>query len=234
MAPMRSVPITFAHRGGRAGAPENTIEAFSRALRLGASGLESDARLAADGAVVLSHGSGIRRGWRRAPLRAVPSADLAAVGIPRLEDLYEACGTDYELSLDLKEPEAAGPILAAARAAGAVDRLWLCSGDVEVLKSVRAADAEVRLVHSMEKGGRGTALERHGAMLAREGIAVLNLHETEWSLGVVTLVHRFGLMAFGWDAQEGRRIKALLGMGIDAVYSDHVERMVATVGEWTS
>ena len=47
------VPITFAHRGGRAGAPENTVSAFRRALDLGATGLESDCRLSGDGEVVL-------------------------------------------------------------------------------------------------------------------------------------------------------------------------------------
>ena len=34
--------IGFAHRGARAQAPENTLEAFSLALELGATGLESD------------------------------------------------------------------------------------------------------------------------------------------------------------------------------------------------
>ncbi|MGA1075335.1 MAG: glycerophosphodiester phosphodiesterase, partial [Ilumatobacteraceae bacterium] len=48
-------PIMFAHRGARAHAPENTIEAFQLALRLGATGLESDAWLTADGVVVLDH-----------------------------------------------------------------------------------------------------------------------------------------------------------------------------------
>jgi glycerophosphoryl diester phosphodiesterase len=48
----------------------------------------------------------------------------------------------------------------------------------------------------------------------------------------VTLAHRFGLLAFAWDAQEYRRIRAVLEMGVDAIYSDHVERLVAAVGEW--
>ena len=37
----------------------------------------------------------------------------------------------------------------------------------------------------------------------------------------------------GFGVQEVRRIRALLGMGIDALYSDHLERLLATVGEWT-
>jgi glycerophosphoryl diester phosphodiesterase len=92
----------------------------------------------------------------------------------------------------------------------------------------------VRLVHSARRRGYGDALESHAARLVREGVAALNLHETQWSMGVVALAHRFGLLAFAWDVREARRIRALLGMGIDAVYSDYVDRMVATVGEWTS
>src|SRR5436189_6205813 len=42
-------PIGFAHRGARAHAPDNTIEAFSLALRLGATGLETDLWLTSDG-----------------------------------------------------------------------------------------------------------------------------------------------------------------------------------------
>ncbi|HKY78076.1 MAG TPA: glycerophosphodiester phosphodiesterase family protein, partial [Acidimicrobiia bacterium] len=41
--PLLVPPIGFAHRGARAQAPENTLEAFALALRLGATGLESDA-----------------------------------------------------------------------------------------------------------------------------------------------------------------------------------------------
>jgi glycerophosphoryl diester phosphodiesterase len=227
-------PITFAHRGGRAGAPDNTLEAFRRALGLGASGLEADARLSGDGQVVLVHDATVRRGLRRARVDALPAAGLAGAGVPRLADLYAELGSDYELSLDLKVPEVAGPVLEVARAHGAVGRLWLCSGDVGELGRLHQADGEVRLVHSSRRRDYGDALERHAAALAREGVAALNLHETQWSMGVVALAQRFGLLAFAWDAQETRRIRALLGMGIDALYSDYVERMVATVGEWTT
>ena len=59
-------PITFAHRGaGGSEAPENSLAAFRRALARGATGLESDARLSADGEVVLVHDRALRRGLRR-------------------------------------------------------------------------------------------------------------------------------------------------------------------------
>ena len=226
-------PITFAHRGGRVAGPDNTLVAFRRALDLGAAGLESDARLSGDGHVVLVHDAVVRQGLRRVKVDATPATRLAEVGVPRLADLYAELGADFELSLDLQNPEVAEPILEVAHAAGDPSRLWLCSRDTERLRRVRTADRDVRLVRSFPRRSGGSGLERQAAELAREGIAAVNLHEADWSLGVVSLVHRFGLLAFAWDVQEARRIRAALGMGIDAIYSDNVERMVATVGEWS-
>lgn len=228
-------PIAFAHRGGRfEDVPENSLAAFRRALELGATGLESDARLSADGHVVLVHAGLVRTGLRRSKVRSLPADRLAELGVPRLADLYAEVGTDFELSLDLKEPDVAGPIVAVARDAGALDRLWLCARELSELENTRTLDPDVRLVHSMGRRAYGDALERHASTLAKAGVAALNLREAEWSLGLVTLTHRFSLKAFAWDAQEYRRIRAVLEMGIDGIYSDHVDRLVAAVGEWAS
>ena len=48
--------------------------------------------------------------------------------------------------------------------------------------------------------------------------------------GLTTLFHRFSRHTFGWDAQHERVLTALVEMGIDAVYSDHVDRMMPIVG----
>ena len=42
-------PLVFAHRGGGALAPENTMAAFDNGLALGADGIELDVRLSRDG-----------------------------------------------------------------------------------------------------------------------------------------------------------------------------------------
>lgn len=48
-------PLVFAHRGASAYAPENTLAAFELALTQGAHGIELDAKLSADGEVVVIH-----------------------------------------------------------------------------------------------------------------------------------------------------------------------------------
>jgi glycerophosphoryl diester phosphodiesterase len=61
----------------------------------------------------------------------------------------------------------------------------------------------------------------------------MNLHHSEWTAGLVALFHRFDVRAFAWDAQQVRHLRAMLQIDVDAVYCDSVDRMVATVAEWT-
>jgi glycerophosphoryl diester phosphodiesterase len=227
LRPLREPPIGFAHRGASADAPENTIEAFTLALRLGATGLESDAWRTADGEVVLDHDGVVRSGLRRRPIAEVPRSALPA-WIPTLGDLYDACGTDMELSLDVKDPAAAEAIVAVARAAGgeALGRLWLCTPSWEEAASWRPLDVDVHLVDSTRLRRLKEGPERRAARLADAGIDALNMHWSDWSGGLATLFHRFSRFTLGWDAQHRRQLDEVLSYGIDGVFSDHVDRMV--------
>ena len=212
LASMLQPPIAFAHRGASAHAPANTLEAFRLARRLGAPGLESDVWLTADGIPVLDHDGRVRHGMRHRPIASLNRQELPT-HIPALADLYAACGADYELSLDLKD-------------AGALARLWLCHPDREVLVGLQAEAGDAHLVHSTRLRRMPHGPERLAAQLANDGIEVVNLHRSDWTGGLTTLFHRFGRLTFGWDAQHERMILDLLDMGIDAVYSDHVDRMM--------
>lgn len=226
-------PITFAHRGARLEAPDSSIEAFSLALAAGVAGLETDARLSSDGQVVLSHDAALRRGWRRIRVRSTPAAELAEAGVPSLNDLYSRLGTDFELSVDVKVEGAGAQTAAVARAHGAQARLWLCSPDLDVVTSLRS-HTDVRVVHSTRMESLDLPVERHAAHLAELGVDAMNMHHTEWTGGLVSLFHRFGIRAFAWDCQEVRHLRAMLRIDIDALYCDRPSRMTATVGEWVA
>jgi glycerophosphoryl diester phosphodiesterase len=224
-------PISFAHRGARAHAPENTIEAFALALRLGATGLESDVWLTADREVVLDHDGVVGGRMRRRRVAAATRAELPS-HVLTLDELYAACGTGFDLSLDVKDPAAFDRVLAVARAAGdeAERRLWLCHPDWRLVRGWRRASDAVRLVDSTRIGRIKEGTERRAASLAAAGIDAINMHHLDWTGGLVALVHRFEVLAFGWDAQVPRVLAELVDMGIDGLYSDHVDRMVDAVG----
>jgi len=227
---IRIPPIGFAHRGAKAHAPENTLEAFTLALRLGATGLESDVWVTSDGVAVLDHDGVVGSRVRRRSIRDVARADLAE-HIPTLAELYTECGTAFELSLDVKDPDAIGATVDVARAAGddAPSKLWLCHHDWRQVAEWRTSYPDVRFVDSTRLRALREGPERRAAQLHDAGIDAINLHESDWTGGLATLFHRFDILTFGWDAQFERVLDNLLGMGLDGIYSDHTDRMMDAI-----
>ncbi|MEO0495234.1 MAG: glycerophosphodiester phosphodiesterase [Actinomycetota bacterium] len=220
-----SPPVLFAHRGAKAHAPDNTLEAFALAAKLGATGMETDAWLTRDGQVVLDH-DGRHRLFPRRAISEVDRADLKS-HIPTLAELYAAIGTDHPISVDVKDPATFEPMVEVARARDAVDRLWVCHPDLELLQRWRDVAPDVHLVNSTSLDSLPHGPERRASELAAARIDAVNLRQQYWTGGLTTLFHRFDVLCFGWDAQHERQIARLIDMGIDAVYSDYVDRMVA-------
>lgn len=238
IAALQAPPLAFAHRGARAHAPENTLEAFALAKTMGATGIETDAWRTADGEIVLVHDGSRPRlsflpsvGILGRPISAMTRAALPAA-IPTLAEYYEHCGTDLPLSVDIKDADAFDDLVAVARLHDASRLLWVCHGDIEVLARWRQACPDVKVVHSTRLDRLKRGPERHAADLTAAGIAAVNLRRDDWNAGLTTLYHRFGMLAFGWDAQETRHIAELIDIGIDAVYSDHVDRMVEALNRF--
>ena len=105
-------------------------------------------------------------------------------------------------------------------------RLWLCHHDVDALVELRPLDDDVKLVDSTRLHRIAEGPERRAARLADIGVDGINMRNADWNGGLVTLFHRFELTAFSWDLQYDHVLRPALRMGMDAVYSDHVDRMV--------
>lgn len=222
--------VLFAHRGARAHAPENTMEAFQLALRLGATGLESDVWVTSDNVPVLDHDGKFSVGKLRSrSIRDVPVSSLPA-HIPHLEEVLELLSKhpDVHLSLDVKDDSAFGATLQHIHAdrSDLPARVWLCHPNAESLQAHRTAFPEIRLVNSVRFGSISEGVERRCALLSNEGIDALNMRIDDWNGGLVTLAHRFSRYAFGWNLQHDYELRTGLRMGLDGVYSDHVDRMV--------
>jgi glycerophosphoryl diester phosphodiesterase len=159
-----SRPLVFAHRGGAALAPENTIAAFDNGLRLGADGLELDVRFARDGVVVVHHDATLDRTTnQRGEVAAFTSEDLArvdagywftaggdhpfrgrGVGVPTLAEVLARC-RDCRVIIEMKinSVELAAALVSTVRAAGAVDRVCIGSFGRRALQAVRALEPAI-------------------------------------------------------------------------------------------
>jgi len=221
-------PIGFAHRGAKAHAPENTPEAFDLAEKLGASGIESDVWISADGQLMLNHDGHI--GLRRRQIRTLRRDELPETMIT-LPELMGRISPNLVISIDIKDDAAMLPLLDWAGSLDPISRsrLYLCHPDWRQLAVWREVDEHVKLVDSTSLKRMEEGPERRAANLADAGIDVVNLRQQEWTGGMATLFHRFGRLCFGWDAQHRRILDDLLRMGLDGVYSDHVDLMMESV-----
>ncbi|MBN8226178.1 glycerophosphodiester phosphodiesterase [Corallococcus macrosporus] len=106
--------LLLAHRGASADAPENTLEAFTEAVRQGADGVELDAMVCGSGEVVVCHDERLDRlagqPWevRTTPWWKLARADVgsplgfAPARIPLLEEVLDALPEHFLVNIELK------------------------------------------------------------------------------------------------------------------------------------
>lgn len=209
----------FAHRGGRGHGPDNTIPTFAKALADGATGLETDAWVTADGVVVLDHDGVHRAGTPdERSITEIARAELAS-HIPTLADLYLSCGSDFDLAIDIKGRHAGPAIREAAEAAGAIERLWLFTPSTTRPVDVGRAHGGVTVRVEELRSPR-----RHRPLLQRlrdQGIAAVNARWPYWQRSAVDDVHALGMLAFAWDVQGSIALWRCKRLGIDGIFSDH-------------
>lgn len=228
--PFQLDPILFAHRGGCADAPENTLEAFSHSVALGVTGLESDVWLSADGIPVLSHDNKVGSFGRRITISKSLRSEIPEK-VPSLEDLYINFGNEVNISLDIKDPNSIEATVDVALSHNAVHKLWVCHPDLSVSTRWREINSNFRLVDSPGKRGFPEGGERRAFFLSDNGFDAINLPEPLWTAGYVELFHKYGLKCFAWDAQLPRQIERLINIGIDGIYSDHTDRLLQALNK---
>lgn len=108
--------LNIAHRGARKVAPENTIPAFTKAMELGADGIELDVQLSADNELFVLHdltlnkttsGNGVAAAL---PLAALKELDAGAwfgeqwrgTLIPTLDEVFDALPDTAYVNIELK------------------------------------------------------------------------------------------------------------------------------------
>jgi glycerophosphoryl diester phosphodiesterase len=119
------LPVVIAHRGASAVETENTVPAFARARADGADGVELDVMICGTGEVVVFHDDDLVRLAQRperipdTPFAVLREVKLASgARIPTLEEVFDACGPDMLVNVELKVPSR-GP----GRLAPLVDRV---------------------------------------------------------------------------------------------------------------
>ena len=250
----------FAHRGGSALAPENTIAAFDQGLSLGADGLELDVHLSSDGRVVVHHDGTLERTTDATGRVADRTADELArvdagysfrpdqghpfrgrgIGVPTLADVlgrYRDAPIIIELKMNV--PELARATLDVVRSAGALDRVCLGSSGWRVLRDARRLEPAVATSAAREEVR--WALYRSWCrwpLGPQSRVGYQGYQVPEWagrtrvvSRRFVDIAHRAGLGVQVWTVDTEADARRLLGWGVDGLITDRPDVIVPLVRE---
>jgi glycerophosphoryl diester phosphodiesterase len=251
-------PAVFAHRGGAALAPENTLAAFDRGLTLGADGIELDVQLSRDGTVVVHHDATVDRTTNgRGAVAAFTAAELAGldagyrfrdagdarypfrglgIGVPRLADVLSHF-RDARVIIELKGSSStlALATVDVVRRAAAVERVCIGSSSVRGLRTVRALEPAIATSAAREEVRWAVYRAWIGRPpSARAKYSGFQVPELAGATRVVSrrfvdLARRSGRAVQVWTVNREDDARRLLGWGVQALITDRPDIMVPLV-----
>jgi glycerophosphoryl diester phosphodiesterase len=230
-------PAIIAHRGSSAYAPENTLAAFKMALQQGADGIELDAKLSADGHVVVIHdqsvdrttpSKGLVREYIMADLHKMDAGshfDIAFMGepIPTLEEVFKAVGQLTYINVELTNysspfddlPEKVAELVKQNKLN---QRVLFSSFNFVALSRIHRLLPEVPTGLLTPPGWKGVLMRALPGQL----LSYRCLHP---ELGDVTpqlvqAVHQKGRKVFTYTANKEEDIRRMFHFGVDGIFTD--------------
>lgn len=223
------------HRGGKDGAPENTVPAFELALASDADFIETDLQLTSDGVPVLMHdflldrttnGSGPvwASTWKQVSALDAGSwydPSFAGTPVPRLDDLLDLLAPSTKrLILELKgswTPDQIGPVAEAIRERALSQRVVLAGFDITSLSAARDSAPDVQrvvIIHDVV-GDPAVLAATCGAV----GI-VTSKESLRADPEVVERVHEAGLGVMVYTLNSSKTWSEAIDLGVDGIITD--------------
>jgi glycerophosphoryl diester phosphodiesterase len=184
------VTVVIAHRGACWELPENTLEAFERAIDVGADFVELDVHAARDGTLVICH-------------------DRPHGGELRLEDAVEVLGGRVGIMCDLKAPWRYRRHDVVRRA------VRLLPEDAVVISFERRALESVRGRKVLQHVGFGVSIRR----AARYAWGV-GFHDRRVTRRGLSKARALGLATTVYTVNDAARMSELVDLGVDGVFTD--------------
>jgi glycerophosphoryl diester phosphodiesterase len=252
-------PLAFAHRGGSALAPENTIVAFDRGVDLGADGLELDVRLSRDGVVVVHHDARLERTTDLTgevagkTVHELSRADAGfhflergeapfrgrGVSVPTLDDVLRRYPNNRVIiEAKVNTAEMAGALVDVIRRADAIDRVCVGSFGGRVLQHVRRLAPAMATSAAREEVRWALYRSRCRWPVARVSYDGYQVPESAGSTRVVSPrfvadAHGAGLGVQVWTVDDDGDARRLLEWGVDGLITDRPDVVVPIVKGWT-
>ena len=251
------MPIVYAHRGGAALAPENTIAAFDNGLACGADGIELDVQLSRDAVVVVHHDATLERTTNgQGPIVEQSAAELSrldagfhfqaadgsypfrgqGIGVPTLREVLKRYRT-APVIVELKLPgrRLAERVVDEIRAANALDRVAVGSYHADALESVRYFAPTIATGAGKEETRWALYRSWIGLRLKATPFREFQVPERSGMTRIVSrrfvrFAHKSGVPVKVWTINERADMERLVAWGVDALITDRPDIAREVIG----
>lgn len=241
-----AAPIIFAHRGASGTRPENTMAAFRRAVELGATGIETDVQLSADGQPVLIHDETLSRtagasGWvgdkTWAELQSLDAGgwyhpEFMGERIPHLDELLELVRqTGLIVNLELKNTVRAyegleATVIEAVRRHGVERQTLISSFNHYSLALCKQLAPDIRTGILYMEG-----LYRPWEYARTIGADALHAYDPAVRAEWVQDARAAGVDYHPFTVNDEGRLRELIEMGTAGIITDHPDRVVRLLSQ---
>lgn len=223
----------FAHRGGASDAPENTLEAFQRAVDLGYTYMETDVHATSDGVLLAFHDDDLQRTcgvdgrisqmtWEQVRVARVDGRQP----IPTFDELVSTW-PDLRWNIDCKADDALPHLVDALKRHRILDRVCIGAFSDRRLRTLRA---ELGPDLATSLGPKGVARLRLAASLGRpirfpDGVYAAQVPSRQGPVSLnserfIEISHASGLHVHYWTIDEPQHMADLLDRGADGIMTD--------------
>jgi glycerophosphoryl diester phosphodiesterase len=229
---MLQLPKVIGHRGAAAYAPENTLASFREARRRGATWVEIDVKLTADGVPIVMHDESLKRtmGIDRL-VAATPRADLPK-DVPTFEEAI-ACFAELGLGCNVEIKPCEGREVETARVTvEALRRRWPASLPPPLLSSFKAASLAAAREAAPEFARAillGRIEENWRARAEEVGAVGVNTNGAKLTAPQAVDIRKAGYALSVYTIDDGDVAKALIGMGVDCIITDAPDVILAAL-----
>jgi glycerophosphoryl diester phosphodiesterase len=229
---MLQLPKVIGHRGAAAYAPENTLVSFREARKRGATWVETDVKLTADGVPILMHDESLKRTTGVDRLVAqTPRAELPA-NVPTFEEAI-ACFGELGLGCNVEIKPCPGREVETARAAvETLQRCWPAHLPPPLLSSFKDASL-VAARDAAPEFARAILIDKfvEDWRMRAEAVGALGVNTNAKKLTApwCCAIKQSGFALGVYTIDEPAVARALVGMGVDCIITDAPDLILAAL-----
>ncbi len=231
-------PLVIAHRGANSFAPENSLQAFQAALRLGCDGIEMDLRLTASGDVVVFHDrnlsrmTGCRGSIHRLSLDRIRQAYLEGnpeYRIPTLQEALDLIQDQAMIILDVKKESfrrngLEEKILDIVRQFRLEANVIISSFNPQVLRYIASLAPHLHLGFIFRN-------RSHRFFSGNTPLRSLHAHYRSLSERYIRHLHQQGYHIFAWTVDQVRRIQEVVRLNVDGIITNRPEEVFSVLNK---